>query len=248
MADGTPYSARWTGPTLIPRGQDTTVTVDVEHGGSAPTVSAVTFSLWDSAGNVIVDAASASESSGTLSYTVTAASTTGETLGQGFLLKFSATIGGDQHDFYNDAALTLARLYPPIGTTDLTNRYSRLAALQTTGASDLQKFITDAWTELTTKFYSEGLPFWRMRTPSALRKWLTVQAVVYALDDLALVLGDGGPYREEARRLEDTLPRLYNQIRSLMDTDEDNSVQHQQQPAASVLVLSSGRVSRYRST
>ena len=245
MADGTPYSARWTGPTLIPRGQDTTVTVDVEHGGSAPTVSAVTFSLWDSAGNVIVDAASASESSGTLSYTVTAASTTGETLGQGFLLKFSATIGGDVHDFYNDAALTLARLYPPIGTTDLTNRYSRLAALQTTGASDLQKFVTDAWTELTTKFYSEGLPFWRMRTPSTLRKWVTAQALVYALDDLALVLGDGGPYREEARRLEDTLPRLYMQIRSLMDSDEDNNLDETHQPASAVIQISSGRVGRY---
>lgn len=246
MADGTPYSARWTGPALIPRGQDTTISVDVEHGGSAPTVSAVTFSLWDSSGTVIVDAASASESGGTLSYTVTAASTTGKTLGQGYLLKFTATIGGDAHDFYNDAALTLARLYPPIGTTDLTNRYSRLGALQTTGASDLQKFITDAWTELTARLYSEGLPFWRMRSPSALRPYLTAQALVYALDDLALTLGDGGPYRDEARRIEDTLPRLYGQIRSRIDDGEDNSIGDLQQPASPVLILSSGRVSRWR--
>lgn len=245
MADGTPYSARWTGPALIPRGQDTTISVDVEHGGSAPTVSAVTFSLWDSSGTEIIDAASASESSGTLSFTVTAATTTGKTLGQGFLLKFSATIGGDQHDFYNDAALTLARLYPPIGTTDLTNRYSRLSALQTTGASDLQKFITDAWTELSSRLYSEGLPFWRMRSPSSMRPYLTAQALVYALDDLALTLGDGGPFREEARRIEQTLPRLYGQIRSRMDDGEDNSIGAQQQPASPVLVLSSGRVGRY---
>jgi len=245
VADGTPYSARWTGPALIPRGQDTTISVDVEHGGSAPTVSAVTFSLWDSNGTVIVDAASASESGGTLSYTVTAASTSSEALGQGFLLKFTATIGGDQHDFYNDAALCLARLYPPIGTTDLTNRYSRLAALQTTGASDLQKFITDAWTELTARLYSEGLPFWRMRTPSALRPYLTAQSMVFALDDLALTLGDGGPYREEARRIEQSLPRLYNKIRSLMDSDEDNNLDEAHQPASAVIQISSGRVGRY---
>ena len=245
MADGTPYSARWTGPVLIPRGQDTTVTVAVEHSGSSPTVSAVTFSLYDSGGTVLLDGVSASESGGVLSYTVTAATTSGKTLGQGFLLKFTATIGGDQHDFYNDAALTLARLYPPIGTTDLTNRYSRLAALQTTGASDLQKFITDAWTELSSRLYSEALPYWRMRSPSALRPWLTAQALVYALDDLALTLGDGGPYREEARRIEQTLPRLYGQIRSRMDDGEDNTIGEQQQPASPVLVLSSGRLGRY---
>ena len=57
---------------------------------------------------MLLDAVSASESGGTLSYTVTAATTTGKTLGQGFLIKFTATIASDQHDFYNDAALTLA--------------------------------------------------------------------------------------------------------------------------------------------
>ena len=245
MPDATPYSARWTGPVLIPRGQDTTVSVSVELNGSAPTVSAVTFSLWDSSGTMLVDAGSASESGGLLSFTVTASVTTGQSLGQGYLLKFSATIGGDRHDFYNEAALCLSRLYPPVGTTDLTNRYSRLAALQTTGASDLQKFITDAWTEITSRLFSEGLPFWRMRTPSALRPWLTAQALVFALDDLALTLGDGGPYRDEARRIEQTLPRLYGQIRSRMDTDEDNTVSEEQQAASPVIILSSGRMGRY---
>jgi hypothetical protein len=141
----------------------------------------------------------------------------------------------------------LARLYCPIGTTDLTNRYSRLAALQTTGASDLQKFITDAWTELTARLYSEALPFWRMRTPSSLRPWLIAQAAVFALDDLALTLGDGGPYREEARRIEESLPRLYNKIRSLMDDNEDNNLDEVHQPASAVIQISSGRIGRYRS-
>ena len=245
MSDATPYSARWTGPALIPRGQDTTVSVAVEHSATPPTVTAVTFSLWDSSGTALLDAVTASESGGTLSHTVLSAITTGQTLGQGYLLKFTATIGGDAHAFYNDAALCLSRLYPPVGTTDLTNRYSRLAALQTTGASDLQKFVSDAWTDLTSRLYSEGLPFWRMRTPSALRPWLTAQALVFALDDLALTLGDGGPYREEARRIEQTLPRLYGQIRSRMDTAEDNSVGTDHQAASPVLVLSSGRMGRF---
>ena len=247
MADGTPYSARWTGPTLITKSHDTTVTVDIEHGGSAPTVSAVTFSLYSPNGTAIVDGAAASESGGTLSYTVTAASMSSQAYAQGWAVKFSATIGGDVHDFYNDAALCLARLYCPIGTTDLTNRYSRLAALQTTGASDLQKFITDAWTELTARLYSEALPFWRMRTPSSLRPWLIAQAAVFALDDLALTLGDGGPYREEARRIEESLPRLYNKIRSLMDDNEDNNLDEVHQPASAVIQISSGRIGRYRS-
>ncbi len=247
MPDGTPYSARWLGPTLLTKGHDTTVTVDIEHGGSAPTVSAVTFSLFKPNGEAIVDGAVASESGGTLSFTVTSSSLSSESFGQGYLLQFTATISGDQHDLYNDAAVCLARLYCPIGTTDLTNRYSRLASLQTTGASDLQKFITDAWTETTARLYSEGLPFWRMRTPSALRPYLIALATVHALDDLSLTLGDGGPYRDEARRIEDTLPRLYNKIRSLMDSDEDNDLDEAHQPSSAVIQISSGRIGRYRS-
>ncbi len=246
MADLTPYSARWTGPVLIQQGETTTVSVDIEHNGSAPTVTAVVFSLFDSSGNTLLDAVTASESGGTLSYAIAGSVTTSSGLGAGYLVRFTATIGGDDHPFFNDAALCAARLYPPIGTTDLTNRYSRLSSLQTTGASDLQKFITDAWTELTTRMYSEGLPFWRMRTMGTLRPWLTAQALVYALDDLAMTLGNGGPYREEARRLEQTLPRVYGQIRSLIDSDEDNHVSQDRQSTSPVLVLSSGRITRYR--
>ena len=244
MADMTPYSARWSGPVTLPRAADFTVSVDIEHGGSAPTVSAVTFTLIDTNGNALLDGVTAAESGGTLSYTVLAAVTTGKPLDMGYLVRFDATISGDVHPFYNDAALCKARIYPPIGTTDLTNRYSQLSALQTTGAADLQKFISTAWSELLTRLYSDGLPFWRMRTPSTLRPWLTAQALVYALDDLALVLGNATGYRADARRIEKTLPSLYSQIRSLMDTDEDDQVGHDRQPVSSVIVLSSGRLRR----
>ena len=40
--------------------------MDIEHGGSAPTVSAVSFSLYSPSGEAIVDGATASESGGTL--------------------------------------------------------------------------------------------------------------------------------------------------------------------------------------
>ena len=156
MADGTPYSARWTGPTLITKSHDTTVTVDLEHGGSAPTVSAVTFSLYSPSGEAIVDGAAASESGGTLSYTVTAASMSSQAYAQGWALKFSATIGGDVHDFYNDGALCLARLYCPIGTTDLTTRSSPLAPLPPTGPRDLPTFLPDPWTDLDHDFETCG--------------------------------------------------------------------------------------------
>jgi len=79
-----------------------------------------------------------------------------------------------------------------------------------------------------------------------MRPWLTAQALVYALNDLALTLGGGGPYREEAARIEATLPKLYGQIRSLMDSDEDNHVSQERQPVSPVLILSSGRSTRYR--
>ena len=130
MSNTTPYSARWRGPSLIEKGKAWTVAVDVEHGGSAPTITAATFSLWKPGGENAVNAATAVISSGNVSYQVPAATTTDEAYGMGWVVRFDCTIGGVVFPFYNDAAVVAAHLFPPVGTTDLTNRYSQLATLR----------------------------------------------------------------------------------------------------------------------
>ena len=245
MAAETPYSVRFRGPTLIAKGKDTTVNVSVEHDGAAPTIVSAKFSLFDPSGSSLVDSAVASEAGGVVSYTITAATTTTKSLGKGYLVRFEVTIGTFEHLFSNNAALCIQQLYPPIGTTDLTNRFTQLAQLQTTGASDLQKYITDSWSDLLIKMYSGGLAFWTIRSPGHLREWVITRALSNALADLALVLGNGGPYRDESRRMEQSLKAKYEHIRSLLDVQETNQGSSVQQPASGVIQLSTGR-GRYR--
>ena len=241
MGSETPYSVRFSTPTLIPKGRDTTVTVDVEYEGAAPTVTAQTFTLFDPAGTKLLDGVAATESAGTLSYTILAAVTADEDLGRGYLIRFEVTIGGAVHWFTNNAAVCLQMLYNPVGTTDLTNRYAKLAALQATGASDLQRYVTDSWSQLLVKMYSGGLAFRTIRSPGHLKQWVLTRALSYALADLSLVLGNGGPYRDEGRRLESLLKGQYEQIRSLLDVSEDNQTSTVQQSTSGVIQLSSGR-------
>lgn len=249
MSSTTPYSVRWRGPVLIPAGRAWGVAVAVETAGVSPTISAATFTLYDQGGVARIDAASASVSGGTISYTIPADTCTSADHGQGWLVKVEATIGGVDLPFYNDAAICLAPLYPPVGTSDLLSRYSKLADLNDenddgTGAVDLQAYITDAWGELTQRMYQDGFPFWRVRSPAALRPWLLTQSLVYALDDLALLLAGENHYSSEARRLEASLEGMYAQIKTRLDPTEENTATVTNEGASAVLILSSGRRGR----
>ena len=242
MAVAVPISARFRGPTLLVKNRDTVVEVDIEQSAAAPTTTAVNFSLFDSGGTALISSAAASDTAGTLAYTGAAADTASQSMGIGYMVRFEATIGGVEYRFSNNCAVCLQEIYCPIGTSDLTNRFTKLADLQPSGAaSNLQKYVTDAWVNLTTRMYSGGLSFWTIRSPGHLREWLTVRALSYCLADLALVLGNGGPFRDEARRMEKTLPGLYEKIRSLLDTSEDNTTSAVRQSTAGVIQLTSGR-------
>jgi hypothetical protein len=244
MSSTTPYSVRWRGPTVIPHGRAWDVSVAVEHAGASPTISAATFTLYDQSGAKVVDAQVATVSGGTVTYTLAGPELTADDLGPRWLVKFEVTIGSTTIPFYNDAVIALAPLYPPVGTTDLTNRYSKLADLQSAGSSDLQAFITDAWGELVERMYEDATPFWKMRSPASLRPWLLNRALSYALYDLALLLNDDSHYSAEAKRLEGALERLYLSIKARLDTSEETTITDPVERASPVLLLTSSRSRR----
>lgn len=240
MSSVTPYSVRWRGPVLLPHSRAWDVSVAVEHAGASPTISAATFTLYTPDGAARVDAQAATIAGGTVSFSLNGSELAATDMGPRWLVKIEATISGATLPFYNDAAVCLAPLYPPVGTTDLTARYSKIADLQTTGASDLQTFITDAWGTLTQKMYADGLPFWAIRSPGALREWLLARSLELALDDLALLIENNSQYTTEARRLGGMLDALYEDIRSRMDTQGDNTLSTSHEGASAIVNLSSG--------
>ena len=124
------YSARWTGPTLIEKDKAQTVSVSVERAGSATTLTSGTLTLYRPNGSKLVDAVAGSVSGGTFtSATISASDTQNEDFGPRWLIEIDLVISGETFTFYNDAVLCLARLYPPIGQTDLIQRHSEAANL-----------------------------------------------------------------------------------------------------------------------
>jgi hypothetical protein len=235
------YSARFSGPTLIERDKAQTVSVNIERSGSAPTITAATFTLYDPGGNAVIDGAAAAISGGEISGSIGAADLDGKSYGLGWLVQFDATIGGKVYRFLNDAAVCLARLYPPIAHTDLVNRHSDVANLLATGVTSLQTYIDDAWSDLTNRLYSDSVPFWRLRTPSAFRAAMFSRSFALVFRDYSTLLDPGDRYAALADRYEAQYEEDVEKIRSKMDNGEDNTLSASNLSTASVIQLTTSR-------
>ena len=234
------WSARWLGPTMVERNKAQTVAVSIENDGSAASVTSATFTVYEPDGSKAIDAAAASVSGGTVTGTVAAADTDGKTLSKNWLIKFDVTIATKVYTFYNDAVLCLSRLYSPIGTTDLIARHSDIAALKSSDKTSLQPYIDAAWTEITNRLYSDSVPFWAMRTPSAFRPVLFSRTFALIFRDYSTMLDPGDRYAELADRYDERYSLDYDQIRAKVDVGEDNVLEAHSRPAAPVIMLSSG--------
>ena len=151
MSD-TLWSARFTGPAMIERNKSQEVAVTIERSGSAASVSSATFTVYDPQGAKIKDAVACTISGGAATGTIAAGDTDGKSLERNWLVQFDVTIGGKVYQFYNDAVLCAARLYSPIGQTDLIQRHSDVVSLVSAAKANLQDYIDTAWTDNSTLF------------------------------------------------------------------------------------------------
>jgi hypothetical protein len=235
------YSARFLGPTLIERDKAQTITVALERDGSDPTISSATFTLYDPGGTKVIDGTAATISGGDISGAIGGTDLDGKSYGLGWLVQFDATIGGNVYRFLNDAALCLARLYPPVGHTDLVNRHSDVANLLATGVTSLQQYIDDAWADITGRLYSDSVPFFRLRTPSAFRAAMFSRSFTLIFRDYSTLLDPGDRYAELADRYDAQFEEDIGKIRSKMDTGEDNTLTSNNLSTASVIQLTTSR-------
>ena len=234
------WSARFTGPTMIEKDKVQTVDVAIEKDGAAAVISSATFTVYEPNGSKLIDAATATVDGGTVTGSIAAADTTDKALSKNWLIRFDVTIGGVVFSFYNDAVLCLARLYVPIGQTDLIARHSDVANLRSSSTTSLQEYIAQAWTEITNRLYSDGFPFWKMRTPSAFRQVMFSRCFSLIFRDYSTLLDPGDRYAELADRYDEKYSIEYDQIRSKVDVSEDNKLEAHSRPAAPVIMLSGG--------
>ena len=244
----TVYSARWLGPTFIERNKDQQIAVAIERSGSAVTVTSGTLTVYKPGGDVLVDAVAGTVAGGTFtSATIAAATTASETLDKGYLVKVDLVISGDTFTFYNDAVLCLARLYPTVAQTDLVARHSEAANLLGASITSLQQYIDQAWEDITIRLYTEGVPYWKWRTPSALRQVLFDRAFELLFYDYSTLLGGAQTdrYAAFAERYAGLYERDMERLRSMIDDNEDNGLQEDLASGSSVILLQGTRRRRW---
>ena len=234
------WSARFTGPSMIERGKAQDLAVTIEEAGAAASVASATFTLYDPEGTKVKDAVAATVAGGTVTGSIAGADTTDKDLGRNWLVEFDVTIAGKVYTFYNDAVLCLSRLYPPIGQTDLIARHSDVVSLVATSKANLQDYITTAWADVTSRMYSDAVPFWKFRTPSALRGPLFARCFALIFRDYSTLFDSGDRYAELADRYDESYEREFDQMRSKIDLNEDNTIDGDGVPATASIHLSSG--------
>ena len=239
MSD-TLWSARFTGPAMIERNKSQEVAVTIERSGSAASVSSATFTVYDPQGAKIKDAVACTISGGAATGTIAAGDTDGKSLERNWLVQFDVTIGGKVYQFYNDAVLCAARLYSPIGQTDLIQRHSDVVSLVSAAKANLQDYIDTAWTDITGRMYSDAVPFWRFRTPSALRSVMFARCFELIFRDYSTLFDAGDRYSELSDRYAETYSKEYDGLRSKIDIGEDNTIDGGSVPVTASIHLSSG--------
>ena len=241
MAIETNYSAVFSGPTLIERDTAQTVGVTVTRSGTDATITSATVTLYKPNGDAVIDAQTATVAGGLVTYDIGSAVLSSEAYGQAWLLRFDVVISSLSYSFYNDAVLCLSRIFPPIGTSALTDRHGDITNLLPTGTTSPQSYIDSAWVELLGRLYSDAIPFWTLRTVSALRPPLLYAALHLVFRDFATMIDPGDRYAELADHYEIKARKEYAKMRGFFDNSQDNQASTERKPGSPLLRLSSGR-------
>lgn len=235
------YSANWSGPTLIERDSVQTVSTSIERDATAPTITSATFTLITPDGTSVIDGQTATVAAGVVSYDIPADTLTTKAYGQRWLVRFDVTIASLVYSFYNDAALCKVRIFPPISHSDLQARHGDITSLLPSGVTSTQSYIDSAWIEITNRMYADAIPFWTIRTMSALRSPLLYRALALVFRDFSTLIDESDKYSELADRYDKSFEMDYMKLRGFFDRGEENIVDDVKSPISSVIVLSSRR-------
>jgi len=228
-----PPSVRWMAPSMIIRGRDTLVSVDVGRSGRPVTITG--------SSSLTVLTADRTEISGspfavtvngkTFSAVVPAASTDGLEFSGAWMVMLEFEIAEEQvYTAYNAAALVRSGLNPPVAVSDLESRVAMVGRIQFNGQASLQGHIDLAWAELLSRLYADESPFWTVRSPSSFRPWVLTKSLELALRDPGSTLGQNNPYTREADRLAALLPLMYETMQLRLDDDQANTLSDRSSP------------------
>ena len=237
------YTARFQIPDRIERGTDWLVQCPVWYAGALVAPVSGTCTVYN-ASNEVAATGPISITASVAEFTVTGASTTGQTLGERWRVEWALTLtGGPVRVFRNTAALVLRGLYPVITDQDLYRRSSALDPANVdrviTDQSDYQAYIDEAWVWLDGMLVRKGRRPQLIMSSTDLRETHITKTLGLIFRDLSQRNVD--TYADWATRYETQALEAFNACAFVYDDDEDGHADNEKRKPAVGSIWTNGR-------
>ena len=210
-------------PRFLRRGRAYTLDLTPLDGASVA-VTACTYSLFDSAGVVVIDGEAATVVGGIASYSLTAVKLDGEDFGSGYIEEWTATIGGDEYIFPRSVYLVRREPRAVLGDSDLSAIHSDIVLELPAGETTWRGVRSEAFAQLLAYLIGRGHNPAEIRNLAGLRAahlWWTIVLIAADLDTTTSGPGKWAKRHAEAKASrKEALDSLVLEF----DRDEDGAV------------------------
>lgn len=221
-------TARFQMPTLIEKGLENVLKLDVYENGVRVTDVATTgtVSIYDSSASVkwgpnpiSIDVDDAPV------VTVLSTDFASTDFDDGFVIEWAITLGADEYIFRNEAALVRRKLYPVVTDLDLFRRASALdpnGVNPITSVNNFQGYLDEAFTTIQLRLWSTGNRPNLIMSPSALRDVHLHLTLALIFRDLATRLNE--VYIEQAEHHHAQFEHAWSTLRFKYDNGPENGI------------------------
>jgi hypothetical protein len=221
------YSFSRPAPYLLERGALQTIEAPIRYGSAgslvAPASGTITINRPD--GTALVSGAAVTVSSSTATYAVTPAAS--ETLGAGWDVLWTLTIGGVVYPTFRQSAY-LVKYVPPmvISARDLYTRIPELEHRVPQAQDDTdrggtgtgwQPQIDEAYYELIRRLLSDGREPWKIREVTGYRDWLLTRALQLCVGTISF--GPDSAWAQQSKALHFEMQRASAALRFQYDDE-----------------------------
>ena len=233
------YSTRFATPDWIQREVAQTIELAVYRDGSLVAPSAGTVSVFDAAGDAIVDEETVTVTASIATWAITAVTLPDTlSLSDRWQERWTLTLAGQAYTFWRDAALVRRRLYPVLTDLDLTRKHSELRAWMAEDSSSLQNYIDDAWDDIVLRLMEDARwPFLIMSAWSLRGVHKNLALAGTFLDYSSSAAGTDGKYSKLAAHYEEQYEAGWARLRFTYDLNNDDEISSAEQGVSGEPVL-----------
>ncbi len=221
-------TARFQMPTLIEKGLDNLISLDVYENGARVTDATTTgsVSIYDEAGAIKWGPVPIYVGGDDVPIvTVSSAEFANDDFNDGWVIEWSVNIDLVEYRFRNEAALVRRKLYAVVTDVDLFRRASALdpnGVNPITSVSNFQGYLDEAFTTIQLRLWSTGNRPNLIMSPSALRDVHLHLTLALVFRDLATRLNEA--YIEQAEHHHAQFEHAWSSLRFKYDNGPENGI------------------------